>query len=463
MNKWSIAAVTAILTFSVTACSSGGSQKAAQTPKAEGTSATTGAKTKLTYWTFDRHDAEFMKEAIAKFNKENQAGLEVEINVMAENYNQALDVAFASNQAPDIFRARPSDVPTFYKKQYMEPLDGYMSPDLKKKFAGLLVDKVNQMDGKTYSLPNFAFTSRLIYNVDLFEKAGIKSPPKTLPEMVDSAKKLRESGKESGTYGFAVNFKNPMNAFDKSIKVIAQMSGFGGYGYNFKTGKFDFSPQKEIIEAFRKMKQDGSMLPGVESLDIDPLRAQFAEGKIGMYLSLSAEVGVFKDQFPAKIKWASSPIPSINGAINGAADMLNGGTWLVMNKNSANKDKAWKFMEAMYSEQVLTSYYETGQGITLVPFVTEKGKKPTTANIGGFLPTRYDALWPVSPSVKQEGASFADTYVKYYLEGGDLNKVIDDLNKRYNAALDKEIAAGTVTQKPIPDFDPAKFQGTVAK
>lgn len=39
------------------------------------------------------------------------------------------------------------------------------------------------------------------------------------------------------------------------------------------------------------------MLPGVESLDIDPLRAQFAEGKIGMYMSYSSEPGVYKNQF----------------------------------------------------------------------------------------------------------------------------------------------------------------------
>lgn len=471
---WMSTVAVMLLGIVLAGCGSGNQEQAANTKEdapspsssqesAKPSSSAPAGQTKITYWTFDRHDAEYMKEKVADFNATNPDGIEVEITVMAENYNQSLDIAFSSGQSPDVYRARPSNVPTFYKKDYMEPLDDYMSDELKSKFASTLVDEVNQMDGKTFSLPNFAFTSRLIYNVELFEKAGIKEPPKSLDEMVAAAKKLREAGKETGAYGFAVNFKNPMNAYDKSIKIMAQLSGLGGYGYDFRTGKYDFTGHKPIVEAFRQMKEDGSMMPGVESLDIDPLRAQFAEGKVGMYMSLSAEVGVFKDQFPAKIKWDSAPIPTIDGTVKGAADMLNGGTWLVMSKESKHKEAAWKFMEYMYSDRQLTDYYETGQGITLVPHVLKTAKTPTTDNIAGFLPISTDALWPVAPSVKPDGMVFADAYVDYYLKGGNLDDVMADLNKRYNAALDKAKADGTVKAEPIVGFDPIKLQGTVAQ
>ncbi|MNJ02114.1 hypothetical protein D3C73_1619660 [compost metagenome] len=49
------------------------------------------------------------------------------------------------------------------------------------------------------------------------------------------------------------------------------------------------------------------------------------------------------------------------------------------------------------------------------------------------------------------------------LEGGDLNKIVDDLNKRYNDALDKAISSGDVKAKANPDFDPAKLAGKYAK
>ena len=139
------------------------------------------------------------------------------------------------------------------------------------------------------------------------------------------------------------------------------------------------------------------MLPGVESLDIDPLRAQFAEGKIGMYLSYSAEPGVYSSQFPAKIKWAAALAPTIDGEIRGASGFANSGQWLAISSQSKNKDAAWKFLEYMYSDEVLQTYHERGLGLSAVPSIAAKAKAPELDGVEGFLLTKYDALWPVPP------------------------------------------------------------------
>lgn len=70
-----------------------------------------------------------------------------------------------------------------------------------------MIDNVNRFDGKVYSLPNTGLTMRLVYNKDIFTKAGIQNPPVSLQEMVDDAKKITEAGKSEGIYGFALNFK----------------------------------------------------------------------------------------------------------------------------------------------------------------------------------------------------------------------------------------------------------------
>jgi multiple sugar transport system substrate-binding protein len=418
---------------------------------------TPAEKTKLTYWTGDRHDQEYIKEVIQKYNETNADNIEVELVVKTEEYDQALEIAFVSAQGPDVFRVKENTIQTYYKKGFMEPLDAYLTDDLKAKFPR--IDSFNTFEGKVYSLPNYGSTMRLVYNVDLFEKAGIANPPKTLQEMVDAAKKITEVGKAEGAYGFALNFKNPSSALGRSARVIAEMSGTGGFGYDFKTGKFDFAGYKDIIQAFKQMKDDGSMLPGVESLDIDPLRAQFAEGKIGMYLSFSSEPGVYKNQFPAKSRWAATLAPTVDGVMDGASGFL-GGQWLVMNKDSKNKEAAWKFMQYMYGDEVLTKYQEGGFGISMVPSIAEKAAKPDIAGIEGFLPTQYDAVWPLHPTVTVEGQNYNDVFFEYILQGGDLDAIIADLNDLYNAALDKAKANGEVVAEPMPDFDPAKMQGS---
>ncbi|MCS7460067.1 sugar ABC transporter substrate-binding protein [Paenibacillus doosanensis] len=459
MKKTAVTAVSVLLAMSLSACG-GGSDDAGKGAAAGNTGAKPGEKTKITYWTLDRHDADYIKEVIDKFNQTNKDNIEVELVVKADDYAQALDLAFSAAQAPDVFRVKENTIQTYYKKGYMAPIDEYLTEEQKKKFPAM--PDLNQFDGKMYSLPNYGSTMRLVYNKDLFDKAGIAKPPTTLAELVEDAKKLTAAGKATGAYGFALPFKTPSSAWGRSARVIAELSGYGGFGYDFKTARYDFSGFKEITKAFKQMRDDGSTLPGMEALDIDPLRAQFAEGKIGMYLSFSSEPGVYKSQFPAKINWAAAPAPTIDGSIKGASGFL-GGQWLAINKDSKKKDAAWTFINSMYGDDILQPYHEKGYGISMVPSIISKVKQPDINGIEGFLPNKYDGVWPIVPTVTVQGVKYEDAFWKYILEGGDLDKVIADLNKRYNESLDKAIANGEVTAKPDASFDPAKMQGTFAK
>lgn len=422
------------------------------------------AKTKLQYWTGGRHDADYIKSMIDKFNETNTKNIEVEMTIMAENYAQSLDLAFVSEQAPDVMTL--GDLVDLHNKGYVEPLDPFLTPEFKARFGdNAFVEGANVLDGKIYTLPANGSTIRLIYNVDIFEKAGIAGPPKTLDEMVDTAKKITEVGKKDGIYGFALNYKSPASALDRSAGAIAEINGTNSRGFDFRTGQFDFTGYKPIIEAFKQMKDDGSTLPGAESLDIDPLRAQFAEGKIGMYLSYSVEPGVYKNQFPAKIKWDAALPPSIDGTYRGVYNLGTGASrWLAMSSQSKNKEAAWELMSFLYSDEVLKGYQEQGLGLSTVPAVAAIAGNPDIEGIENFLPGKYDGLWPIHPQgIKPEGKLFQEEFVKYILIGGDLDAMVKDLNERYNAALEKEKAAGKKMPEAMPDFDPAKLQGTMFK
>jgi multiple sugar transport system substrate-binding protein len=455
--------LSSFLAVSLAACgstnnNSPGTESGASNKPAETDGATTPAKndkkTKIVYWTGDRHDMDYIKEVVQSFNETNPGNIEVEMVVKTDDYDQAIDLAFASGQAPDLFRVKENTIKTYVTKGYLAPIDGLMTDQMKQQFP--VIQDFNQIDGKMYSLPNYGSTLRLVYNKDLFAKAGIAAPPTSLAEMVDAAKKITEVGKADGAYGFAQNFKNADSAFGRSARVIAEVSGYGGFGYDFKTGRFDFAGFKEIIQSFKQMYDDGSTLPGMESLDIDPLRAQFAEGKLGMYISFSSEPGVYKNQFPAKIDWAAAPVPTIDGTVKGASSFL-GGQWLALSSSSKNQEAAWKFMEYMYGDEILKTYHEKGFGISMVPSISAVAAKPDINGIEGFLPNDNDATWPLSPAVTIEGIKYNDAFFKYMLGDGDLDAIIQDLNKRYNAALDKAIASGDVTTVAKPDFDPTKL------
>ncbi|KRE83965.1 ABC transporter substrate-binding protein [Paenibacillus sp. Soil766] len=434
-----------------TAASPAASAKASDQPAS---AAPSKAKTKLAYWTNDRHDMDYIKSVVQKFNETNGENIEVEMVVKTEDFNQAIDLAFASGQAPDIIRVKENTIQPFAAKGYLKPIDTYVNDAMKKKFP--IIDDFNRIGGKLYSLPNYGSTLRLIYNKDLFAKAGIAAPPKTLKEMVEDAKKITAVGKASGSYGFALNFKSPDSALGRSARVIAEANGYGGFGFDFKTAKYDFTGFKDVIQSFKQMVDDGSTLPGMESLDIDPLRAQFAEGKIGMYLSYSSEPGVYANQFPAKIEWAAAPVPTIDGTVKGATSFV-GGQWLALSNTTKNADQAWKFMQFMYADDVLKTYHEKGFGLSMVPAISSVAKKPEIKGIDGFLPSGNDGTWPLQPTVTVEGMKYNDAFFKYMISGGNLDQIIQELNKRYNDALDKAVAKGDVKVTPNASFDPMKL------
>lgn len=466
-KKVVVVLISLLMVFSLAACG-GGSNNAnnsnsgnegatGNNASSEGQSPSAGEPVTLQYWTSDRHDQDYIKQAIDKFNETNEDNITVEMTVMSENFDQALDIAYASNQAPDLFRAKA--MKTLLSKDYVEPINDYLTDDLKVKFSMHFVEGKSQFDGNVYSLAGFGQTLRLVYNKDLFELAGIKKAPTTLQELVDTAKKITEVGKKDGIYGFALNYKNPVSAFDRSTREIMQLMGDHSMGFQHETGEYDFTEYGEVIEYFKQMYEDGSIIPGAETLDIDPLRAQFAQGKIGMYMSYSTEPGVYQNQFPTQIEWGAALAPTIDGTIKGASEIISDGNWIAMSKKSTNKDAAWKFMQYMYSDEVLIGYHEAGLGISIVPHIVAQAKTPDMYAIEDFMPTKYDAMWPVFPWVAPEGQSYADAFFHYMLEGGDLEAIIADVNKRYNEAVKKEVEKGTVTVTPDPDFNAADLQG----
>jgi multiple sugar transport system substrate-binding protein len=468
-KKWLGLGLSLVMAWGITGCGgkeeskvntdspSPGSNTTAPTTEASSTPA--GKPIQLKYWTDDRHDQEYIKEMINKFNKENGENITVELTVMSENYTQSVDIAFSSNQAPDVLRLKSANTVEFVKKGYLAPLDEHLTDDIKAKFGNLLIDNVNRFDGKVYSLANTGLTLRLVYNKDIFAKAGIANPPTSLQEMVDAAKKITEVGKSEGIYGFALNFKNPLRAFERSAREILTLSGYQGMGFDMKTGQFDFAPYAQVVEYFKQMYEDGSILPGAETLDIDPLRAQFAAGKIGMYLCFSTEPGVYKDQFPTEINWAGALAPTLTGEIKGTSEIVSAGTWLGINAKSEHSDAAWKFVQFMYGDDILTTYHEKGFGISVVPSIAEKAKNPDIKGMEGFLVGEHDSLWPVSPAVAPEGANYGDVFFKYMLTGGDIKAITADLNTRYNAALTKAVEKGEAKVAPNPAFDPMNPQG----
>lgn len=420
-------------------------------------------KTVIKVWTMNRHDAVFTQERIAKYNASNTDGITIEYGIYTDNYDQTVDLAFSTGETPDILSNQGTIFPRYVGKGYWEPFNKYMTPVLEKRYKDVIIDNIDRIDGKIYFLPSSGTTNRLIYNKGIFNKVGIKEPPKTWSELVSVSKQITDKLKDQGIYGFAANLKSPTSAMSRSIDYMAELSGGAKLGFDFKKGVYDFSSYKPFIQGYRSIfGPNGSGFPGSLSLDIDPLRTQFAAGKIAMYISYThAEPGVYANQFPTTEDWSVAPLPTIDGTSYTQNVAMNGG--YMINAKSKNVDKAWKVLLNFFMDPVfLKEYHEAGLGSSILPEIQAVVKQPESLKkMPALVLGPKDKTWPLAPqelnagAVVVEGRDCYSTYLQLMVGNDDIDKTLADLTQRYNDAYQKGIASGKGSKIQFPNWDPA--------
>ncbi|MFQ7724924.1 MAG: ABC transporter substrate-binding protein [Ruthenibacterium lactatiformans] len=401
-----------------------------------------------------------MTPLIEEFNATNDKNIYIDFQVYADNYSQMLDLAFSTNTAPDVYQLAGTDPIEVVVKEKGQLLDlaPYMDDEYRTRFGeGAFVEGINALGDGIYSLPYTASAARLFYNQDIFDRVGIDGPPQTLDELVADAKLVTEQLGSEGIYGIAGISKSAASSVARSIDMIVMRSGTRG-GFDYKTGTCDFSSYKPVLEAFKEMFATGVSFPGSESLDIDPLRTQFAAGNIAMYISIShAEPGVYASQFPTDANWNCAQLPTVNGKVEGKQQLWFGGSNLGINPATEHPDEAWEVMKFLHSDEVMGPYHTAGLGTVMIPSAVESAEAPESIEkMPNLAINADDQNWPPLPAgVVVEGKDYYTTCVECIFGVTDIDSAIEDLNTRYNAAYDKLVDGGA-ERIVYPNFDPLK-------
>lgn len=432
-------------------CSSGNSTES-KAPGSEAQKETSsGDKVKITVWTENRHDLEYMNKIVDEFNKTNDH-IEIEYVVQTENYVNLLTMAANSGQSPDVFtQVNPADFKNFADSGIIEPLNDYLTDEFKKvnEADKHLYEGYNVQGDKIYFVPcGKRSGSRIIYNKEIFDKLGLEVPKK-LSDLPKVAKTITDAG--AGEF-YGIAFPGASGPFERWLEHSAEMSGITPY--NYREGRFDFTGFKPYLETVRQMFTENSVFPGSSSMKIDPVRVQFSEGHIGIHANASQEATVLTEQFPSKVEWGVAQLPTLDGEIKGSEACSPNNGWM-MSAFTGHPKEAWEVIEYFGSETVLKGYLEGGYTLPLSSYMAEKIDKTKTGRMADFAGADYEAVLPVAPSVTPEGENYRDALWNACLpEGGSIDETIAALNKTYNDALDKEVTMGKTKRLVIKDYDP---------
>jgi len=207
--------------------------------------------------------------------------------------------------------------------------------------------------GKLLSMPFNSSTPVLWYNKDAFAKAGIKSAPKTWPEMKTDAEKIVKAGYKCGfSFGWQswVQIEN-FSAWH-NLPIGTKENGFAGLDT-----KFTFN-NKDVIRHITNLaswEKGHLFVYGGRRGDSLP---KFTNGECGMWLNSSAYYGGIKKQ--AKFKFGQAMLPYYPDIIKSPQNSIIGGAtlWVLKGHPKAEYKGVAKFLTYLSSAEVQAWWHQ---------------------------------------------------------------------------------------------------------
>jgi multiple sugar transport system substrate-binding protein len=298
-----------------------------------------------------------LKELIAKFEGQHP-GIKIDAQYIpsGDALIQKLVTAVQSKTAPDISWLHSDyiealvEADAIYKMEhFINGTDGISQEDLNDIYPALL--QFSSWKGTLYSLPMEATNLGLMYNKDLFKKAGLdpNHPPKDWQELLDFSKKLTIDKNKDGTneqVGFFVPIfpaAGPLGSW-----MVWQFMPFlwqaGGDFVNIEQTSALYNSD-EGIKALELWQQlySGQNLKTFTNL----FENAFVSGNLAMAMDGPWNLPRYKDLLK-NIDWAFAPLPA--GPFKSAT--VVGGEYLAIFKQSDYPNEAWKFIKWMIQPEI---------------------------------------------------------------------------------------------------------------
>jgi len=281
-----------------------------------------------------------------------------------------------------------------------------MSPATFASIVPSLAANGKGTDGKQWAAPDIASARILLYNKDLFTKAGVSTPPKTWDQMLADSKKVAALGNGVSGYGM------PMGKEEAQIESSLWIWGNKG---DWLAGNDIKANSPANIEAFDEMKafiDAKATQPNPGASNRQDVADLFNQGKLGMYVTQPGLVADMSKKFP-NIKWGLAPVPSKDGATPvalGVTDFI----LAFNNKDESRKAATKAFLDYFYTPDV---YNKWSAATGLLPVTTGAVKLQQAATPANK--PFYDAL-PTVRYLPQGNAKWSALQDALQANGGQI-------------------------------------------
>lgn len=411
-------AAAGIVTLALAGC--GGSSDAASTEDIPVDGIDDG--TTLTMWSRAPLEKQ-AKNAVEEYNKthKNQVKLELLPN---DDVEGKVGAAVQTDSLPDILAGDVVRIPYWADQGIFTDVTSLIDglPDLDNLQSGHI--KAGTVGDAKYTLPFVTDISVMVWNKDLYEKAGLdpEKGPTNLDEFVEQAKAVADLNEPdvAGTYlagqsGGALVFTLFPMLWGNGDDVISEDGA---------EALLDSDSAKKIYSAYNELVETkNGMGAGSKEETGATWTAPFQNGKVGvMQYPFTAVTSMFED---APFEVGVAPIPGVDG---GSSTFL-GGDAIGISKSSENVGQAWNFLSWLMTEDAQQKVFADNNDTASNLEVLENGYPDSDPRTQIANSTVKDGQTPIAKNFNEAFNAAGSPWqllIQHAIWGGDMSGVSAD-------------------------------------
>ncbi len=315
--------------------------------------------------TYPAQQKQWMQQIGSEFQKATGSTIAWDTFSSSNEEQTKLQTSVVSGSGPDIFSFGTTFVPTAQATKGFTTLtdQDWKAVGGKDKFFKQQLTMAGSSPNQLIAVPFVMRPFAMVYNKDMFQKAGITTPPTTWTQFVQDAQKM--TNPSAGVYGAELD---PSDSFDpwKIWWMFAEQMGGDFISKDLKTAQmntpqavqsvkfwFDWATTYKIVDPNSMAWKTG-----------DALKA-FANGKVGMLIMTTSTITPTLQKSSIADKYAFAPMPTVPYGMqqrppNGVpAATIVSGDMLAVADYSNVKDLAFKFINLVTDEQHQIQYTKT--------------------------------------------------------------------------------------------------------
>ncbi|MEZ0162058.1 sugar ABC transporter substrate-binding protein [Streptomyces althioticus] len=287
-------------------------------------------------------DRQFFEDEIAAFEKKNPDIDVVPHDAFPCQDPKTFDAKLAGGQMEDVFYTYFTDARHVVDINQAADLTPYVKELKSYDTIQQQLRDIYTVDGKIYGIPRTGYSMGLIYNRDLFEKAGLDpdTPPATWDEVRTAAKRIAALG--DGVVGYADYSAQNQGGWHFTAELYSQGGDVVSADGNHAT--VDTPEGRAVLRTLHDMRWKDESMGSKQLLVINDAQQMMGSGKLGMYLAAPDNIPILVKEKGAEYEnIAIAPMPG------GKATLVGGDGYMFSKKATPEQIRAGlKWLDHMF-------------------------------------------------------------------------------------------------------------------